>query len=90
MAAGASVGAHVSFHDLEGFGRRPVELAPAELESLVAYQLGALQAVAVRAGTTVTHLKPHGALYNMAAGRRDYAVAIGRACASRRCTVLCG
>lgn len=79
VAAGASVGAHVSFHDLEGFGRRPVELPPDELAHVVVYQLGALQAIAVRAGTAVTHLKPHGALYNMAAERVDYALAIGRA-----------
>lgn len=79
MAAGVSVGAHVGFRDPEGFGRRPVELSTEELEHLVVYQLGALQAIARRLGAAVTHVKPHGALYNMAAQRPDYALAIGRA-----------
>lgn len=80
--AGASVGAHVSFADREGFGRHAVDLPAAELEHLVAYQLGALRAVAALAGATVTHLKPHGALYNVAAGRSELALAIGRAIAA--------
>ena len=82
VAAGVTVGAHVSFADPEGFGRRPLEVDPYELEHLVAYQLGALQAIATRAGTAVTHLKAHGALYTMAAHRDDYAAAIARAVAS--------
>lgn len=82
VAAGADVGAHVSFDDREGFGRRDVELPPADLEALVARQLEALRGIAEAAGTTVTHLKPHGALYNMAARREDYALAVGRAIAA--------
>ena len=76
---GVSIGAHPSFHDLENFGRCEMRMAPDEIEYLVAYQLGALQAVAAQASIKVTHLKPHGALYNMAAIDRDYAMAIGRA-----------
>ena len=76
---GVSIGAHPSFNDLWGFGRRPITMPPDELEYMVAYQIGALQALASYAGLKVTHLKPHGALYNMAAVDRNYATAIGRA-----------
>lgn len=74
-----SVGAHPSFHDLHGFGRRVMHVAPREVENLVAYQIGALQAIAAAAGTRVTHVKPHGALNNMAHKDRAYADAIARA-----------
>lgn len=61
------IGAHPSFRDLHGFGRRPVHgLSMSEIESMVAYQIGALQAIAALAGTCVTHVKPHGALSNLA------------------------
>jgi len=79
MRAGVSVGAHAGFNDLWGFGRRRIEMSPRDLELLVAYQLGALQGIAAHVGTTVTHLKPHGALNNMAAEDAAYAEAIGRA-----------
>jgi len=78
---GVSVGAHAGFNDLSGFGRRAIEMTSWDLELLVTYQIGALQGVAAHVGMTVTHLKPHGALYNMAAERSDYALAIGRAAA---------
>src|SRR5262245_51882207 len=74
-----SLGVHPGFNDLWGFGRRKIEMDPADLELMVAYQIGALQAIARYAGVPVTHLKPHGALNNMAAVREDYALAIGRA-----------
>jgi UPF0271 protein len=74
-----SLGAHPGFNDLWGFGRRRIEMKPKDLELMVAYQIGALQAMARYAGLEVTHLKPHGALNNMAAEREDYALAIGRA-----------
>lgn len=74
-----SLGAHPGFNDLWGFGRRRIEMRPKHLELMVAYQIGALQAMARYAGLQVTHLKPHGALNNMAAEREDYALAIGRA-----------
>lgn len=81
LAHGIAIGAHPGFADLEGFGRRRVELAAAEIESLVAAQVGALQDVAAREGAQLTHVKPHGALYNMAAERRAVAESIARAVA---------
>jgi UPF0271 protein len=66
-ARGVSIGAHPGYRDLHGFGRRPVAgLTEAEIENLVAYQIGALQAVATLAGHNVTHVKAHGALSNVA------------------------
>jgi 5-oxoprolinase (ATP-hydrolysing) subunit A len=78
-AKGVSIGAHPSFNDLWGFGRRRIDMSPREVEYMVAYQIGALQAMACYAGTKVTHLKPHGSLNNMAAENLDLALAIGRA-----------
>jgi UPF0271 protein len=66
-AHGVSVGAHPGYRDLHGFGRRPVPgLKSSEIENLVAYQIGALQAIATAAGHKVTHVKAHGALSNVA------------------------
>ena len=66
-ARGVSIGAHPGYRDLHGFGRRPVAgLSSAEIENLVAYQIGALQAIATLAGHKVTHVKAHGALSNVA------------------------
>jgi UPF0271 protein len=66
-ARGVSIGAHPGYRDLHGFGRRPVAgLSSAEIENLVAYQIGALQAIASLAGHKVTHVKAHGALSNVA------------------------
>jgi UPF0271 protein len=76
---GVSVGAHPGFNDLWGFGRRRIQMKPSDLEYMVAYQIGALQAMAAYAGLKVTHLKAHGALNNMAAEDESYALAIGRA-----------
>jgi 5-oxoprolinase (ATP-hydrolysing) subunit A len=77
--AGVSLGAHPGFNDLWGFGRRRIDTSPKELEYMVAYQIGALQAMASYADAKVTHVKPHGALNNMAAEDADLARAIGRA-----------
>jgi 5-oxoprolinase (ATP-hydrolysing) subunit A len=77
--AGVSIGAHPGFDDLAGFGRRRIDMSPRDLELLIAYQLGALQAIAAYFGEKVTHLKPHGALNNMAAEMPEYARAVGRA-----------
>jgi 5-oxoprolinase (ATP-hydrolysing) subunit A len=63
---GVRIGAQVGYRDLAGFGRREIDIAPGELAADVLYQLGALQACAVAAGSTVAYLKPHGALYNRA------------------------
>jgi 5-oxoprolinase (ATP-hydrolysing) subunit A len=76
---GVSVGVHPGFNDLWGFGRRRIQMKPSDLEYMIAYQIGALQAMASYAGLKVTHLKPHGALNNMAAEDEGYAMAIGRA-----------
>ena len=76
---GVSIGAHPGFHDLRGFGRRRIEMSHSDLEYDVAYQIGALQAIAAYAGLKVTHVKPHGALSNMAAEDADLAMAVGRA-----------
>ena len=66
-ARGVAIGAHPGYRDLHGFGRRPVAgLTSSEIENLVAYQIGALQAVAALAGHKVTHVKAHGALSNVA------------------------
>jgi UPF0271 protein len=59
-----SVGAHVGYPDLVGFGRRNMDMASAELQAAVIYQIGALQGLAAAAGTRVRYVKPHGALYN--------------------------
>src|SRR6516162_2592317 len=78
-ARGVSIGAHPGFNDLWGFGRRRIDMNPREVEYMVAYQIGALQAMAAYAGAKVTHLKAHGALNNMAAENLELALAIGRA-----------
>jgi UPF0271 protein len=63
---GVAIGAHPGYRDLHGFGRRPVPgLTASEIETMVAYQIGALQAVAALAGHAVTHVKAHGALSNV-------------------------
>ena len=76
---GVSIGAHPGFNDLWGFGRRQIRMDAGELEHMVAYQIGALQAMAAYGGLRVTHVKAHGALSNMAAVDESYAMAIGRA-----------
>ena len=63
-ARGVAIGAHVSYPDRVGFGRRDMDIAPADLTADVIYQIGALQGLAAAAGTTVRYVKPHGALYN--------------------------
>lgn len=61
---GVVIGAHVSYPDRVGFGRRDLDATPEELIADVIYQIGALKGVAAAAGTTVRYVKPHGALYN--------------------------
>ena len=80
LARCVAIGAHPGFHDLAGFGRRRVlGISGRDLENMIAYQIGALQAVAALAGHRVTHVKTHGALGNMAAEDDDMALAVGRA-----------
>ena len=61
---GVSIGAHVAYHDIGGFGRRFVDVQPRDLKADVMYQLSALRGLAASAGTSVSYVKPHGALYN--------------------------
>lgn len=64
---GVKIGAHVGFPDLQGFGRRNMELSEEELRCCVLYQLGALEGFCRAEGVKISHVKPHGAMYNMAA-----------------------
>ncbi|MCU0650378.1 MAG: LamB/YcsF family protein [Gemmatimonadaceae bacterium] len=78
-ARGVAIGAHPGLPDLVGFGRREMAIAPDDAHALVLYQVGALQAMARACGARVTHVKPHGALYTMAARDDALAEAIARA-----------
>lgn len=78
-ARGVAVGAHPGFPDLWGFGRRPMPFTPAEIERLVAYQVGAAQALATYSGHRIGYVKAHGALANLAAAEPAVAQAIARA-----------
>ena len=73
------VGAHPSFDDLGGFGRTIIHMTDHELESLVAYQIGQMVEAAAEAGVPLIHVKPHGALYTVAAKDAGQALAVGRA-----------
>jgi UPF0271 protein len=76
VARNVAVGAHPSFPDLVGFGRREMALTAHEVRTDVVYQLGALQAMAAYHGTRVAHIAPHGKLGNLVAVRQDYADAV--------------
>ena len=80
--AGVKIGAHPGYPDLVGFGRRELKVSPAELKAMVIYQVGALQAVCKAEGTKLHHVKPHGAMYNMAAKDEKLADAIAEAVAA--------
>lgn len=82
VAAGVAVGAHPGFPDLAGFGRRDMQLSPREIEDVLLYQIAALAGFARAAGAALKHVKPHGALYNMAVRDRRLSDAIARAVAS--------
>ncbi len=76
---GVAVGAHPGLPDLAGFGRREMRMSGAEVEDLVLYQLAAVAGVARAEGIALQHVKPHGALYHMAARSAEVAAAIVRA-----------
>jgi UPF0271 protein len=76
---GVQIGAHPGYPDLAGFGRREMNLSPREIYQMTVYQVGALAAVAKVSGIKLAHVKPHGALYNMAAKDRKLADAIAEA-----------
>lgn len=79
---GVAVGAHPGFPDLAGFGRRDLHVTAKEAEDLVLYQIAAVAGVAAAEGVRLQHVKPHGALFNMAARDADLAGAIARAVAA--------
>ena len=73
-----SIGAHPGFFDKLNFGRKKINLSSKEIENLIAYQLGALIGIANTYNTNVSHIKPHGALYNMACENKQISKAIIR------------
>jgi UPF0271 protein len=75
-ARGVRIGAQVSYRDLAGFGRRAMDVPPDELAAEVAYQIGALEVFARAAGTRVSYVKPHGALYNRVVHDEEQAGAV--------------
>lgn len=76
---GVNMGAHPSFPDLQGFGRRKMQMSASEVYALVLYQMGALDALIRVKGGKLHHVKPHGALYNQAAEESEIAEAIASA-----------
>ncbi len=79
LTQGVALGAHPGLDDLKGFGRRNIPISAQEAYDIVVYQIGAAAAVAASQGARLHHVKAHGALYNMAAGRAELADAICRA-----------
>jgi len=78
VRAGVAVGAHPGHWDLRGFGRRVIAADPEEVVADIVYQVGALAGFAASHGTRLTHVKPHGALYNQAVGDERLAAAVAR------------
>ncbi len=74
-----NIGAHPSYPDLQGFGRRSLKMKPEEITNFIVYQLGALSGFLRIEGVKLSHVKPHGALYNDAVKNREIAEAIGKA-----------
>src|SRR5205823_4351034 len=79
---GVAIGAHPSLFDRENFGRKELKISNQEVFDAVAYQLGIFQAITAAIGMRPNHVKPHGALYNMAVRDEKLADAIGRAIAN--------
>lgn len=78
---GVAIGAHPGFPDLLGFGRRNMACSLEEIDAYLTYQIGALQAFCTANATRLHHIKPHGALYNLAVGNEDLVQAMARAIA---------
>jgi 5-oxoprolinase (ATP-hydrolysing) subunit A len=76
---GVRIGAQVSYRDMAGFGRRFIDVTPEDLLADVVYQIGALHGLARAAGSTVSYVKPHGALYNTIVTNREQAAAVAQA-----------
>jgi UPF0271 protein len=81
-SASVAVGAHPGFPDLVGFGRRELNVTAQEAEDMVLYQIAAVAGVASAEGVRLQHVKPHGALFNMAVGNAELSAAIARAVAA--------
>jgi UPF0271 protein len=79
LQRGIVIGAHPSFHDLQGFGRRQIRLSEDEIYSMVLYQIAALKGMVEANRGKLHHVKPHGALYNMAAADKSIALPIAKA-----------
>lgn len=79
LKCNVAIGAHPGFPDIQGFGRREMKISLLEAYQIVLYQIGALHAFVKSAGGQLHHVKPHGALYNMAAVDKDLAIAIATA-----------
>ncbi len=79
LECGVHIGAHPGYPDRANFGRLEIPMSEAEIEDTVAWQIGRLEAVAARLGAAIVHVKPHGALYNVAVHNRAVAGAIGAA-----------
>ncbi len=79
LAKGVAVGAHPSFPDLQGFGRREMKMSAAEIFDIVLYQVSAVKGMCEALGGKLHHVKPHGALYNQAAKDRNISAAIAKA-----------
>ena len=79
LARGIALGAHPGYDDKPGFGRRVIPMTDAEITRMVAYQIGAAAALAALAGARIGHVKPHGALSNVAAAEHGVAVAVAAA-----------
>ena len=88
LARGVSIGAHPSYPDLQGFGRRVMQMSARDLEATLLYQVGALQAMAAAEGGRVTHVKPHGALNNVACADPAVAATVVRAVQSLDRTLI--
>jgi UPF0271 protein len=79
LEQGVAVGAHPSYPDLQGFGRRSMALTPKEVHDIVVYQVSAVKGICETLGGRLHHVKPHGALYNQAARDEELAAAIAEA-----------
>jgi UPF0271 protein len=90
VAAGVAIGAHPGYPDRRGFGRREMDLPPEEIEADVLYQVGALMAFVRAHGGTLSHVKPHGALYHRASRDAETAEAVARGVARAGVSILVG
>ena len=79
LAQGVSIGAHPSYPDLQGFGRRVMQMSSRDLQAMLLYQIGALQAIAAAEGGRVSHVTPHGALNNVACADKEVAATVVQA-----------